>query len=89
MENLGGFTSFREITKEEISLFEKAMNGLVGVRYTPLAVATQVVNGINYSYLCDSMVVVPGAVNYNALVIIHKAMDGKTSIMEIKKVKII
>lgn len=90
MENLsGGFTSFREISSEEKALFAKALDNFVGVGYTPLAVATQVVNGMNYAFFCNSRIAVPGVESYNSLVIIYKPISGEPILKEIKKVNIL
>lgn len=89
MGNVGGFTSFREISKEEKELFEKVLNGLVGVSYKPLAVATQVVNGVNYAFLCDSKVIAPGTESRNDIVTVYKPISGDASITDIRTIKII
>lgn len=90
MENrCGCFSSFREIAEEERKLFEETLRGFVGVGRTPLAVATQVVNGTNYAFLCDSQLVIPDAVHYNDLVIIYKPLNGEPILKEVKEVKIL
>lgn len=90
METLvGGFTSFREIQEEEKALFEKCLRNLVGVGRVPLAVATQVVNGVNYAFLCNSQVIIPDPVPYNELVIIYKPLEGEPILTEFKKVQIL
>lgn len=48
---LGGYTNDRPLTKEEKALFDKAYKGEVALR--PVSVATQVVAGINYSFVCE------------------------------------
>ncbi|MDR2951376.1 MAG: hypothetical protein LBV71_19485 [Prevotella sp.] len=88
----GGFTAFRLFTSEEKELFVKILDPIVGVDYLPLAVATQVVAGTNYAFLCESKVVRPDSLSYNSLVIIHKPLphvNEAPSLMEIKTVKII
>lgn len=90
MENVaGGFTSFKQIAKEEKEIFEKALNGVVGVFRTPIAVATQVVSGVNYAFLCNSQSAYPGAAEYNDLVIVYKNLKGDVILKEIRNVKII
>lgn len=90
MENrVGSYTNFRAVTAEEVKIYEKVMNGLVGVERKVLAAAKQIVNGTNYAFLCDSKVVVPNAEPYNDLVIIHKPINGDPQIMEIRKVELI
>lgn len=90
MENLaGGFTSFREIKEDEKVLFGKCLSNLLGVGRVPLAVATQVVKGVNYAFLCDSHVIIPNPVPYNELVTIYQPLEGEPILTEIKTVKIL
>lgn len=57
----GGWTAFNfELTAEAKKVFAEAVN-LVGVKYTPMAFATQVVAGLNYCYLAQAQPVVPKA----------------------------
>lgn len=86
-EKLGGYTAFRQIEEKENALFAKVLN-LVGVEYTPLAVATQLVSGTNYRFLCEAKAVIPEPVTYNALVTIHSPLNGDPVITEIKRVVI-
>ncbi|MDX2000376.1 MAG: hypothetical protein SF066_21860 [Thermoanaerobaculia bacterium] len=47
------------LDKSAQTVFEKVQNHLLGVRYTPWAVATQVVNGMNYAFVCGAQAVAP------------------------------
>lgn len=94
MENIipGGYTPFRAFDAEEKGLFDQVMGEFVGVFHTPLAVATQVSNGRNYAFLCDSIGNYPDAESYNALVIIHKSLPHVSEvpyILEIKTIEIL
>jgi hypothetical protein len=95
MENAfveGGYTAFRLLNSDEKHLFEKVLAPLVGAKHVPLAVATQIVNGTNYAFFCESKVVRPDAVAYNTLVIIHQPLPNVNeppTLVEIKRVKII
>lgn len=61
-ENIsGGYTMHPTIGKEEQAIFDAALRHHVGVDYKPLAVASQVVDGINYIYICTGKIVVPHA----------------------------
>lgn len=84
---LGGYTAFRKIDEKEKMLFVKSMY-LKGVDYNPLAVATQMVSGTNYQFLCEAKVVIPDPVPYNALVTIYAPLQGEAVITEIKNVVI-
>lgn len=50
----GGYTKFRPVTEDDVKLFEEALKGLVGVAYEPLIVATQVVSGTNFKFICNA-----------------------------------
>jgi len=54
----GGWSNYREPTREELNIFNQAIHNqshpVVGVNYKPLAVATQVVEGMNYSFFCNA-----------------------------------
>lgn len=73
------------ISPEAQKVFDTAFSGFVGVRYTPIAVATQVVAGINYSFLCNSKGVYPGATNQVAIVNIYQPLEGDPHITEIRR----
>lgn len=46
----GGYSEFRELTKEDIALFEKTYQG--DMKLTPQSVSTQIVAGTNYKFQC-------------------------------------
>jgi len=72
------------LTAEAQSAFDKAMDGLVGVNYTPLALlGTQLVSGTNYCILCEAAVVYPDAQPYYALVYIYADLQGQASVTNI------
>ncbi len=52
MENCcGGWTVQVPVSDENKKVLETALTGLVGCTYEPIAVATQVVNGVNYLFI--------------------------------------
>ncbi|WP_046759077.1 hypothetical protein [Kordia jejudonensis] len=62
----GGWTPYdTDINNKAIDVFNEAMRGLVGIKYTPIACATQIVNGVNYSFFCNAQVV---GLDYNEAV---------------------
>ncbi len=75
------------ITPEAKSVFDQALNGLVGVQYTPLAFAIQVVSGLNYCFLCEGKVVYPGATGFAALIYIYAPLEGTPHITGISRIK--
>lgn len=86
----GGYTEFREITEEEKKMFEKAMGSFVGMGQIPLAVATQVVAGVNYTFLCDAKLPVPGhGAPHNDLVTIYRPLNGDPMVTSIRPIDIL
>ncbi len=90
----GGYTPFRKIEDEELKLFNQIIEREIpeGAKHEALAVATQVVNGTNYAFLCSSKAVSPDAQPYNSLVIIHQPrpdVNEAPSLLDIKKIEII
>ena len=58
-----------ELTKDAQSAFDKAMQGLTGVNYTPLVLlAVRETGKTEYCLLCEARVVYPGAQPYYAFV---------------------
>jgi hypothetical protein len=89
---LGGysaFTSYKEAEKKVQSYFSEATKHVLGVGFIPLAVAHQLVNGINYAYFTKAKGVYPEAKDYNALVIIHVSLTEVITVTEIKSVQLI
>ena len=81
----GSWTPFRELTAEDKAVFDKAMQGLVGVEYTPGKVSTQVVNGINYRFFCHGTPVVQDGNKFPAIVAIYAAPDAAPIITNIQR----
>lgn len=88
---LGGWSLCEsiEMTQELSDLFEKAMAEQVGVDYTPMALlATQLVSGTNYCFLCRAAVVYPDALPYYALVYVYQDLSGNASVLEISALEL-
>lgn len=51
-EMAGGYTQQRNLTKQEKQFFKNTYNGKGKDKLTPISVATQVVNGTNYKFIC-------------------------------------
>ena len=75
-----------QISKEAEAAFKSAMNGFVGVNYTPVAFAQQVVAGMNYSFFCNAKVVYPNAPNEAAIVNIYQPLNGPAHITQIQRI---
>ena len=85
----GGWSATTDvtITEEAQSAFDNAMNTLVGVDYEPIdLLATQVVAGTNYCFLCRSTVVVPDAIPSYAFVYVYEDLQGNAEILGIKDI---
>ena len=85
-QTVGGWTLTDDgtLTEEARSAFDTAMEGLVGVSYTPLALlGTQLVSGTNYCLLCEAAVVYPDAQPYYAVVTIYQDLQGKAEVRNI------
>lgn len=83
---VGGWKQTEDIgiTSEAQSAFDKAMEGLVGVSYTPVALlGTQLVSGTNYSFLCEAKVVYPDAQPYYAVVSVYQDLQGQAEVLNI------
>ena len=83
---VGGWTLSDDavLTDEARAAFEKAMEGLTGVGYEPVAlIGTQVVSGTNYCILCEARVIVPDAAPYYALVYVYADLNGGAEILNI------
>lgn len=86
VQTAGGWklTEDGALTEEAQSAFDKAMEGFVGVNYTPLALlGTQLVSGTNYCFLCEATVVYPDAQPYYAVVSVYQDLQGKAEILNI------
>jgi hypothetical protein len=76
-EQAGGWTGWNfEIPAKDKTVFAEAVAGLKGVKYTPLAVATQVVAGINYAFLSEGVVVHPNAKTNVFVIRIYAPLPG-------------
>ena len=64
--------------------FNEALEGFIGVTYTPVAVSTQVVNGMNYNFFCNATPVIAHPFNRATIVSIYKPLEGKAHITNIK-----
>lgn len=83
---VGAYTAYStQISTEEMNVFNQALEGLLGVNYTPLAVSTQVVAGMNYKFFCNAKGVYPNAIDEGAIVTIYQPLEGQPHITSIIK----
>lgn len=72
------------MTEERQAVLDRALEGLLGVRYEPVAyLGYQVVAGMNHCFLCRATVVYPDAVPYLVLVYVYEGLDGHAEITRI------
>lgn len=89
---VGGWTPTEgdptQISEEVLAAFARAMEGLVGCTYTPVALlAAQVVAGTNYCLLCQTQIVTPDAPIGYALVYFYEALDGSANLLKVQDVE--
>ncbi|MBR4576334.1 MAG: hypothetical protein IKO25_03955 [Clostridia bacterium] len=73
-----------EITEDLQKIFEKGLEGLLGVNYTPVAyLGSQVVAGTNHAFLCQATVVAPDAVPSWKIVFLYQDLQGNVSVLNI------
>ncbi len=82
----GGWTPFKSLDSNDKKVFNEAMEGHVGVTYTPEKVSKQVVNGTNYRFSCQAKPVTMSGHEYPVIVKIHAPLHGKARIEEIERV---
>lgn len=83
---LGGWTAAEDpaITDEVNELIARALDGLVGVNYVPVAyLGSQVVAGINHAILCQATAVVPDAVPAWKILYLYEDLQGNVSVLSI------
>lgn len=80
---IGGYGPFEKIDAKTKKIFDEAMQHFVGAEYVPLIVATQVVSGTNYLYICNATGVYPGATTSPAEVVIYQPLTGAVHITSI------
>ena len=83
---LGGWTPAEDpaVTEERQAIFDKGMEGLLGVGYKPVAyLGSQVVSGTNHAFLCQATVVVPNAKPSWVIVYLYENLQGEVSILNI------
>ena len=73
----GGYTGQRPLEASDRELFRRATAGMTGVSYTPESVATQVVAGTNYRFICTAKTTTPGLETYEAEIIVFQPLPGQ------------
>lgn len=92
----GGFTANtgktaidKKRNKKIYSAYKKAMKGLEGVSYKPVAyLGSQVAAGSNYMILCRSQAAYPDAPYEWSLVTVNKSLKGKVKLLDIQTLEL-
>lgn len=72
----GGWSTYNcKIDEAAQIAFKEAMKDFVGVSYSPVAVAQQLVAGMNYKFFCNATPVVLHPFHYAAVVSVYKPLD--------------
>lgn len=78
------------MTDERKAILDKALEGLVGVNYVPIAcLGTQVVAGTNYCFLAQGAVVYPDAAPAYMLIYVYEDFSGNAEILNIADMPIV
>lgn len=78
-----------EITPDELAVFDKAVEGLMGVKYEPvLLLGTQVVAGTNYAFLCKGTVVYPDALPYWYILYVYQDVQGNVKVLDVENLEL-
>jgi hypothetical protein len=85
---MGGYTAFRPIDEYPEPKKLKEMSG-IGVGYTAIAAASQVVAGTNYAILAEAKGIYPDAEPYNAIVTLYCDLQGRYHVTGIDQVDIL
>lgn len=83
---LGGWSEFTDLAPEDENVFKQAIGSIRGVDYKALKVSKQVVNGMNYRFLCEGNPVVKDANIFPAIVKIYQPVNGNAVITGIERV---
>lgn len=82
---VGGWTAYHALTAEDQKVFDEAMRGFVGVKYSPEMVSTQIVNGTNYRFRCNASMP-PSDVIWEAIVEVYCPIEGVPHVVSITRI---
>lgn len=74
---VGGYSKTRRLSDSERVMFESVTSSMEGVEYKPMNVATQVVSGTNYRFLCRAKERDGRGKKYYAAIVIHLPLAGQ------------
>lgn len=79
----GGYTDFRPLTRDAYYVFQNAVEQLTGVTYTPVAFQSQIVNGINYTFIAKATTSTNPPSKYYVLITAYQAPNGTVTLDDI------
>ena len=85
---VGGYSKTRKLTSDEKELFHQVTTSLQGAEYEPENVATQIVAGTNYRFLCKARLLDEKGKKgkrYYAVIVIHKSAEEPPRILSIER----
>ncbi|KYG75072.1 putative outer membrane protein [Roseivirga ehrenbergii] len=84
---VGAFSPYTcKMSAEAEGAFKEAVDGLLGVTYSPVAVSQQVVAGMNYKFFCNTQAATRYPNNGAAIVSVYKPLKGAAHITHIQEV---
>lgn len=83
-QNSHGWSTYSdEISAEAKKIFDTALGSLLGMKYTPLSVASQVAAGTNYSFFCNAQAAYVNAPVNGVIVSICDPLEGAPHVTQI------
>ena len=83
---VGAYGEDREITPEDMEVYNEAMEGFVGVSYDLISVAVQVVAGLNYRFRAVGTPAVLNPEPFDAYIYIYQPLEGPPELTDIERI---
>lgn len=80
---LGGFSEARELTEDDLAVFNKGTEEYAYLNLVPVSVSTQVVAGLNYMFNCTSKG--PDGQESACQVLIYKPLQGEPCLKSVER----
>lgn len=78
-----------QLSEDEQAVFDQALEGMTGVSYTPVRVlATQVVAGTNYAFLCTGETVTAEPQTGWYVVVVYQNLEGASELTSIAEIDV-
>jgi hypothetical protein len=82
---MGGWAPWSfPVDGEALKVFEEVQSHLLGVKYAPFAVTSQLVAGKNWAFLAGATVVVPNGPQSIKLVHVYQPLNGPLHLTQVK-----